>query len=81
MDNIEYGAGLKTRAQTVAEFFPGAQLQHVTGAGISFVLGASYTAAGTSASPSSATVPSSVADDARSADDDPCSNLSYGSRG
>ncbi|WSQ12520.1 LCP family protein [Streptomyces sp. NBC_01231] len=76
---VEYGPGLRTRAQTVARAFPGAGIEPVTGSGISVVLGQSY--AGTtdlSASPTPTAVPSEVADGARSADDDPCSNLTYG---
>ncbi|MFE2939220.1 LCP family protein [Streptomyces sp. NPDC059255] len=90
---IEYGAGLEDRARTVARLFPGAAVTPVsTTSGIDVVLGTSYADApadgtgdgsgdgtGTSASaPGSSSVPSAVADDARSADDDPCSNLSYG---
>jgi LCP family protein required for cell wall assembly len=78
---IEYGAGLRTRAETVARLFPGAELNSVPGAGVDVVLGRSYAAQGsTSASPASTptALPTSVARDARSADDDVCSNLSYG---
>lgn len=78
---IEYGAGLRARAETVARLFPGAELNSVPGAGVDVVLGRSYAAkGGTSASPASTptALPTSVARDARSADDDVCSNLSYG---
>ncbi|MGA5897234.1 LCP family protein [Streptomyces venetus] len=78
---VEYGPGLEDRALTVAAAFPGAGLRSVTGSGISVVLGRSYAdspAASGSASPAPAAVPSEVADGARSADDNPCSNLSYG---
>ena len=76
---VEYGPGLRTRAQTVARAFPGAGIEPVTGSGISVVLGRSYAGtAGLSASPTPTAVPSEVADGARSADDDPCSNLTYG---
>ncbi|MFF5964543.1 hypothetical protein ACFY64_12520 [Streptomyces collinus] len=53
----------------------------MTGRGISVVLGQTYAdgpAAGASASPAPAAVPSEVADVARAADDNPCSNLTYG---
>ncbi|PWI14801.1 transcriptional regulator [Streptomyces sp. Act143] len=74
---VEYGPGEETRARTVAEVFPGAALESVTGPGISVVLGRSYaTAAGPTTTATA--VPSQVADGARSADDDPCSNLTYG---
>ncbi|MFC9125935.1 LCP family protein [Streptomyces sp. NPDC057099] len=78
---VEYGPGLEDRARTVAAAFPGAELRSVTGSGISVVLGQSYAddpAATASASPAPTAVPSEVADGARSADDNPCSNLSYG---
>ncbi|MFJ2239519.1 LCP family protein [Streptomyces sp. NPDC087859] len=73
--SVEYGPGELSRARTVAEAFPGAELESVTGSGISVVLGRSYAAAPT-ATPTA--VPTEVADGARSADDDPCSNLTYG---
>jgi LCP family protein required for cell wall assembly len=73
--SVEYGPGELSRARTVAAAFPGAELESVTGSGISVVLGRSYAAAPT-ATPTA--VPTEVADGARSADDDPCSNLSYG---
>ncbi|MEU1571604.1 LCP family protein [Streptomyces collinus] len=78
---VEYGPGLEDRARTVAQAFPGAELRSVTGSGISVVLGQTYAdnpAAGASASPAPAAVPSEVADGARSADDNPCSKLTYG---
>lgn len=78
---VEYGPGLEDRARTVARAFPGAELRSVTGGGISVVLGQAYAdgpAAGASASPAPTAVPSEVADGARSADDNPCSNLTYG---
>ncbi len=80
---IEYGPGQKSTAQTVAGLFPGAQLESVTMPGVSVVLGQAYadaptaTASATASAPPTA-VPSSVADGARSADDNPCSNLTYG---
>ncbi|MFD5156993.1 LCP family protein [Streptomyces hawaiiensis] len=78
---VAYGPGLEDRARTVARTFPGAELRSTTGNGISVVLGQSYAdgpAAGASASPAPTAVPSEVADGARSADDNPCSNLTYG---
>ncbi|MCL7366400.1 LCP family protein [Streptomyces ardesiacus] len=75
---IEYGAGLETQARTVAAVFSGAQLRPAGGSGVRVVLGASYATSGSSAAPEPSTVPSSVADGARSADDDLCSDLSYG---
>ncbi|MGX1567534.1 LCP family protein [Streptomyces sp. NPDC055506] len=78
---VEYGPGLGDRARTVAAAFPGAELRSVTGSGIKVVLGQSYAdspAATASASPAPTAVPSEVADGARSADDNPCSDLTYG---
>lgn len=74
---VEYGAGESARARTVAAAFPGAELESVTRAGISVVLGQSYADTPTAGAAPTA-VPSEVADGARSADDDPCSNLTYG---
>ncbi|MEW1722345.1 LCP family protein [Streptomyces sp. NPDC093109] len=82
---IEYGPGEDAKARTTARLFPGAKLQQATAPGINVILGTTFandpTAGPVAASPDStedASVPSAVADDARSADDDPCSNLSYG---
>ncbi|MFE6665757.1 LCP family protein [Streptomyces sp. NPDC057697] len=78
---IEYGPGQRSRAENVAGLFPGARLESASGEGVSVVLGRSYTAEVSSAKGSEgpgAAVPKTVADDARSADDDLCSNLSYG---
>ncbi|WP_406423105.1 LCP family protein [Streptomyces sp. NBC_00873] len=73
---IEYGPGQKSQAQSVAKLFPNAQLHSTTSTGISVTLGRSYAAEDASAEATA--VPTTVADDARSADDDLCSNLSYG---
>ena len=74
---VEYGPGQESTAKTVALLFPGAELAPVTAQGVSVVVGQAY-AKSSSAAPIPTALPSSVADDARSADDDPCSNLSYG---
>ncbi|OIJ94678.1 transcriptional regulator [Streptomyces sp. MUSC 14] len=78
---IEYGAGLKPQAEKVAQLFPGARLDFIGGPGINVVLGSSYASDGSSGSATPTAVPSSVTGDARSADDDPCSDLTYGSGG
>jgi LCP family protein required for cell wall assembly len=76
---VEYGPGLETKARTVAAAFPGAELEQVTGNGINVVLGQTYASMpGAGASPTPTAVPSEVADGARSADENPCSNLTYG---
>lgn len=74
---IEYGPGHKSEAQTVARVFPGAAIQPVTADGINVVVGESYTG-GSTASPQPTAVPKEIAEGARSADDNPCSNLTYG---
>ncbi|GAA2249697.1 MULTISPECIES: LCP family protein [Kitasatospora] len=84
--SVQYGPGDKAKAQTVASVFPGATLEPVSRAGINVVLGKDFAAAGGSgaggaSSGSSAApgpLPTSVSNGARSADDDPCSNVSYG---
>ncbi|MFF5568193.1 LCP family protein [Streptomyces sp. NPDC012623] len=82
---IEYGPGEDAQAKTTARLFSGAKLQQATAPGINVIVGSAFaddpTAGPAAAEPDpseSASVPSGVADDARSADDDPCSNLSYG---
>ncbi|WP_405012193.1 LCP family protein [Kitasatospora sp. NBC_01539] len=74
---VQYGPGQKASAEKVAQLFPGATLQSSTKAGISLVLGKDYASGSTAAAVPTA-LPSSIAGDARSADDDPCSNVSYG---
>ncbi|MEU7325833.1 LCP family protein [Streptomyces griseoviridis] len=79
---IQYGPGLQSRARKVAQLFPGAELREIGGAVVNVVLGQTFaTAAPATAAPATAApsaVPSGVSDEARSADDDPCSDLSYG---
>ncbi|MFG2918078.1 LCP family protein [Kitasatospora sp. NPDC048298] len=83
---VEYGTGERTAAEAVAKLFPGATVQP-GGRGVSVVLGHDFAAAnpasatapapgGTATAP--APLPTSVSGAARSADDDPCANLSYG---
>ncbi|WP_327666048.1 MULTISPECIES: LCP family protein [unclassified Streptomyces] len=74
---ITYGPGQKADAKTLAGLFPDAELTASADPGISVVLGSDYSPDAT-ASPAPTAVPSSVADGARSADEDICSNLSYG---
>lgn len=74
---IEYGPGQKAEAETAARLFSGAQLKSTRTPGINVVVGEDY-ARGSSASAEPTTVPTSVADNARSADEDICSHLSYG---
>ncbi|MFJ5230121.1 LCP family protein [Kitasatospora sp. NPDC088391] len=82
---VQYGSGQKANAQAVAALFPGATVEAGTAAGISLILGKDYAATAGTPATGGATdpgpVPSKVAEDARSADDDPCSKLSYGADG
>lgn len=78
---IQYGPGEKARAGTLAQRFPGARLEKTSTTGIRAILGQDYAdhpSADATASPEPTAVPSEVSDDARSADDNLCSNLSYG---
>jgi LCP family protein required for cell wall assembly len=79
---IEYGTGVdaKTQAQTVAKLFPGAQLVQLDTSGVNVVLGQDFATAVKSgtASGTPAPLPTSLSKQARSADADPCSKLSYG---
>ncbi|MGA4837560.1 LCP family protein [Streptomyces sp. G45] len=76
---IAYGPGQKAKAQSVARLFAGAELEPAATDGVTVTLGTAYADHPSAApSPEQTSVPSRVADDARSADDDACSNLSYG---
>lgn len=81
---VTYGPGQADQAHALARFFPGAEVQQATAPGISVTLGRSYAdhPEPPGASPSSPSfsddMPPHVADKARSADDSPCSDLSYG---
>ncbi|WP_033214327.1 LCP family protein [Kitasatospora phosalacinea] len=77
---VEYGPGEKAQAEKVAALFPGAVLQPGRRAGVALTLGADYAAGGgTTAAPPvpAGPLPTSVSQ-ARSADDDACSDLTYG---
>ncbi|WP_425831376.1 LCP family protein [Streptomyces fractus] len=77
--SIAYGPGQKSDAKALAGLFPGAELTASTQPGLGVVLGADYSPGATaSAAPAPTSVPSSVAANARSADESICSNLSYG---
>ncbi|MEV8455084.1 LCP family protein [Streptomyces sp. NPDC052095] len=77
---VEYGPGLREQAETTARLFAGARAVESTTPGIQVILGTSYAQNPTAAPGATAptTVPPTVADEGRSADDDPCANLSYG---
>ncbi|MFJ6136969.1 LCP family protein [Kitasatospora sp. NPDC092286] len=79
---IEYGSGQKANAEKIQAMFPGATLTPTSATGISLIVGKDYaaasggTAAGTPGTP--APLPTEVVNDARSAADDICDNVSYG---
>lgn len=76
---IEYGPGLRSEAETTARLFIGARTTASDTPGIRAVLGSSYAQ---NPSPAASTTPgtaASTADDGvRSADEDLCTDLSYG---
>ncbi|MEU9044299.1 MULTISPECIES: LCP family protein [unclassified Kitasatospora] len=81
---VEYGAGERGSAEAVAKLFPGATVQP-GGRGVNVVLGHDFAAANPATAATSAPgattpapLPTSVSGTARSADDDPCANVSYG---
>ncbi|MET9296180.1 LCP family protein [Streptomyces sp. NPDC003077] len=79
---VTYGPGEKNQAETVAQLFPGSRLEPAATAGVVITLGQSYAderpETGTTPSATPTDLPARLADAARSADDDPCSDLSYG---
>ncbi|WP_443035456.1 LCP family protein [Streptomyces sp. BE230] len=77
---VTYGPGLRDEAETTARLFGGARTTESGEPGIQVIVGRDYAdnPSAAPASPTPDTVPSAVADGARSADDDPCSDLSYG---
>ncbi|MFI1972952.1 LCP family protein [Streptomyces cinnamoneus] len=87
---IEFGPGEAAGARTLARLFPGAYVRGTAGSGVALTLGRDYAAAPaaspstgpSSAAPSGTPAPGLLSADAlekpRSADDDPCANLSFG---
>ncbi|WP_157537875.1 LCP family protein [Kitasatospora azatica] len=85
---IQYSSAEAKAAQELAQLFPGATLEKSSSPGLSVILGKDYAAAnggaaagasgsGGAASAAPAPLPSSISNNARSADDDPCANVSY----
>ncbi|WP_380278027.1 LCP family protein [Kitasatospora purpeofusca] len=88
---VQYGSGQKANAEKVAAMFPGATVEPGTSPGVTVIVGKDFAAAngaaatGTggslTAAPSTpgtpAPLPTSVTNEARSADDDICLNTSY----
>ncbi|OKJ00025.1 LCP family protein [Kitasatospora sp. CB01950] len=79
---VQYGSGQKANAEAVASLFPGATVEAGSTAGISLILGKDYAASAGNGqggtTPDPGPLSSAVSNDARSADEDPCSNVSYG---
>ncbi|MFI0151267.1 LCP family protein [Streptomyces lydicus] len=83
---IAYGPGQYAQARTAARLFPGAQLRPTAAPGVEVTVGRSYAdhpGAGADGTPAPSgdapsAVPPDTADKARSADENPCSDLSYG---
>jgi LCP family protein required for cell wall assembly len=73
---IEYGAADKAHAETLAKLFPGAQLVPLGITGVNLVVGQDFAATGGTATPKP--LPTTLTQQARSADTDPCKKLSYG---
>jgi hypothetical protein len=71
---VQYSAVLKSQAEKIAKLFPGAQLQPIATAGVTVILGQHVAPSMVPAS----RAPVSEATNARSADDDLCSDLSDG---
>ncbi|MFD5466303.1 LCP family protein [Kitasatospora sp. NPDC127059] len=90
---IEYSSSQKANAEKVAALFPGASLEPGSSRGISVIVGQDFAAAngmGVGAPTAGSTpgaqtpaqpLPTTVTNDARSADDDICANTTYGSGG
>lgn len=72
---VEYGSADSGQAKTLAKLFPGAQLDPLNISGINLVLGQDYAK---SASATPKTLSKTITSQARSADTNPCSKLSYG---
>ncbi len=81
---VRYGPGRQAAARLVARAFPGARLTATSTPGVTLVVGADYAAVPvpSSATPSVATsLPASATANARTAAEDPCADLAYGTGG
>ncbi|MEV7773089.1 LCP family protein [Kitasatospora sp. NPDC086791] len=90
---IEYGTGQKANAEKIAALFPGAELSSGSSRGISVIVGQDFASSAGLGTPSGTAgttpgvqtppqpLPTSVTNEARSADDDICANTTYGSGG
>lgn len=77
---ITYGPGGRGGAEKAARLFAGAQVTAGSTEGVQVTLGSAYARNPSPAPeiPATGSVPPALADGARSADDDPCADLSYG---
>ncbi|MFC4034269.1 LCP family protein [Streptomyces polygonati] len=73
---VEYGSADAAHAKTLAQLFPGAQLEPLNISGINLVVGQDFAKTAATAAPKP--LPTTLTQQARSADADPCSKLSYG---
>ncbi|MET9022623.1 LCP family protein [Actinopolymorpha sp. NPDC004070] len=76
---IEYGPGRRADASALAAVVPHAPLQPITGKGVDLVLGTDYRPASTKAAGVRSAHRSLPATQTRTAADNPCSDLTYGS--
>jgi LCP family protein required for cell wall assembly len=72
---VEYGSADAAQAQSLAKLFPGAQLMPLNISGINLVVGQDFAKA---AAATPKPLPTAFTQQARSADANPCSKLSYG---
>ncbi|WP_069812761.1 LCP family protein [Streptomyces sp. TP-A0874] len=79
---IEHGPGEQERAESVARLFPGARLRQTAAPGITVTVGSAYAdspaTGGTAPGTAAPDDPSGSSGGVRSADDDLCSDISYG---
>ncbi len=78
---VQYGPGQSAAATALARLFPGARLSAAGAPGLLVVLGSDYAAAPPPATSTATALPSSATANARTAAEDPCQNLTYGSGG
>ena len=80
---IEYGSAHRDGALALQKVFPGSQIVPTATAGINLVLGQDFAhnAAAASAAAMPSALPSQVTGNARTAAEDPCKGLTYGSGG
>lgn len=80
---VEYGDGQGAAARLLASAFPKATVSASSDPGLRLVLGDQHRMRGLQATavPPTVKLPKSIADNSRSAAEDPCKNISYGSTG